>query len=181
MPNALLKRLADDPEVKRVHYDREITADNYPDGVHRRRRACTRSYGYNGAGIGVAVIDSGITPWHDDLTAVDAVSVRDQRVTAFVDFVNGRTTPYDDYGHGTHVAGIIAGNGYDSTGSQRGRRAGRHRSSRSRCSTPNGHGHDQLHHRGARLGRREPRSLQHPRRQHVGRRRRFASPTRPTR
>ena len=26
----------------------------------------------------------------------------------FVDFVNGRTTPYDDNGHGTHVAGIIA-------------------------------------------------------------------------
>jgi serine protease AprX len=37
-----------------------------------------------------------------------------------MDFVNGRTAPYDDNGHGSHVSGIIAGNGVDSRGAYAG-------------------------------------------------------------
>ena len=76
--------------------------------------AAREEYGYDGNGITVAVIDSGITPWHDDLADPDAAGA--QRVARFVDFVNGAEQAYDDYGHGTHVAGIIAGNGADSNG-----------------------------------------------------------------
>src|SRR5207247_3844041 len=74
------------------------------------------SMGFTGAGIGVAVIDTGITTWHDDLTnqSKTLYPFGNQRVQKFVDFVNARTQPYDDNGHGSHVAGIIAGNGYDS-------------------------------------------------------------------
>jgi serine protease AprX len=53
-----------------------------------------------GYGIGVAVIDSGIEPGTDF----------DDRITAFYDFTNGdirAVAPHDDYGHGTHVAGLI--------------------------------------------------------------------------
>ena len=71
--------------------------------------------GLDGAGIGIAVIDSGIA-YHDDLADASGP----QRVDRFVDFVGGQSTPYDDYGHGTHVAGIIAGNGYDSGGKRTG-------------------------------------------------------------
>ncbi len=42
------------------------------------------------------------------------------RVTAFVDFVNGRQASYDDSGHGTHVAGCVGGNGYASRGMYKG-------------------------------------------------------------
>jgi len=113
--NGQLKKLAKSPAVLSIHYDRPIAAHNYITGLTIGSTAVRLDQGYTGAGIGVAVIDSGISSWHDDLTG--AVSpYGDQRVTKFVDFVHGRTMPYDDYGHGTHVAGIIAGNGHDSLG-----------------------------------------------------------------
>jgi subtilisin family serine protease len=54
--------------------------------------------GVDGQGIGVAVVDSGIAP-HAALV----------RVVANVSFVTGDSQVTDAYGHGTHVAGIIAG------------------------------------------------------------------------
>jgi serine protease AprX len=118
MPNALLKKLADDPKVKRVHLDREASGDMARTAATVGALSAHLSYGYTGAGIGVAVIDSGITT-HNDLGA-SATSKTGQRVAAFVDFVNNRTTKYDDWGHGTHVAGIIAGSGYESYGARAG-------------------------------------------------------------
>lgn len=65
--------------------------------------------GYLGYGVGVAVVDTGIALHKDFVEGGN-------RVTAFADFINHRTDPYDDNGHGTHVAGIIGGNGYSSKG-----------------------------------------------------------------
>ena len=70
--------------------------------------------GYDGSGIGVAVIDSGIDAEHFDLRGGGQ-----RRTVASVDFV-GRGPSNDPYGHGTHVAGIIAGNGSSSSQLPRG-------------------------------------------------------------
>ncbi|HET9705007.1 MAG TPA: S8 family serine peptidase [Vicinamibacterales bacterium] len=113
IPNWMLTKLADDPNVKRVHHDRKVEGEIARTTATIGAQNVHQQYGFSGVGIGVAVIDSGVTPWHDDLTIANR---QGQRVTGFVDFVNNRTQKYDDWGHGTHVAGIIAGNGYDSSG-----------------------------------------------------------------
>jgi serine protease AprX len=122
--NSQLRKLADSPCVKDIHWDRKTGGEMNRAAIVEGARAVQEAYGYDGAGIGVAVVDSGITGWHDDLTYrgsnPNVKVVGGQRVTKFVDFVNGRLTPYDDNGHGTHVAGIIAGNGYDTLGARAG-------------------------------------------------------------
>src|SRR6266567_1009845 len=67
------------------------------------------SAGLNGSGIGIAIIDSGIYS-HPDLKNSSGQS----RVVYRQSFIGG--VQYDDYGHGTHVAGIVAGNGASSSG-----------------------------------------------------------------
>jgi len=116
LPNPAIASLAFDASVGRIALDRVVSATWERTGATIGAVAVREDLGYDGAGIGVAVIDSGITNWHDDLTGASSA----QRVDAFVDFVNGRTQPYDDYGHGTHVAGIIGGNGADSDGGRTG-------------------------------------------------------------
>jgi len=75
---------------------------NYADDMERIFGSVER-----GKGVGVAVIDTGVSP-HYDLVKPQ------NRIVAFKDLLGNREIPYDDDGHGTHVAGIIAGNGYTS-------------------------------------------------------------------
>ncbi|AIS51752.1 serine protease AprX [Thermoanaerobacter kivui] len=69
--------------------------------------------GYTGKGVTIAFLDTGIYP-HPDFTKPK------NRIVAFYDVVNGKKQPYDDNGHGTHVAGDAAGNGYASNGKYKG-------------------------------------------------------------
>ncbi len=64
---------------------------------------------YFGKGVGVAVVDTGIALHKDFIESRN-------RVIAFADFINHKMDTYDDNGHGTHVAGIIGGNGFSSKG-----------------------------------------------------------------
>jgi serine protease AprX len=124
LPNRKIKALAERSEVLSLHYDRRVAMHLNRAAVTVGARYATAFWGYDGAGVGVAVIDSGIAGFHDDLTYQGWSSkvrvVAGQRMTAFVDFVNNNPVAYDDNGHGTHVAGIVAGNGYDSFGARAG-------------------------------------------------------------
>jgi serine protease AprX len=75
-----------------------------------------------GRGVTVAVIDTGIAGNMPDFKKPDGTS----RVLESVVTNPTATTPEDRYGHGTHVAGIIAGNGYgrDSSDKQYGQYLG---------------------------------------------------------
>jgi serine protease AprX len=123
LPNGLIRQLAAHPAIFRVHDNRGVATHNSRTAGTVGARYARDWYGLTGTGVGVAVIDSGIATFHDDLTVgLDTTHYPygDQRVAKFVDFVDGQTLPYDDNGHGTHVAGTIAGNGYDSYGKQAG-------------------------------------------------------------
>lgn len=83
---AQMNRVADIIDLKWAH-DRNIMGEN----------------------IGVAVVDTGIC-MHKDFTEGK------NRIKSFHDLIHGRIEPYDDNGHGSHVSGIIGGNGFLSGG-----------------------------------------------------------------
>lgn len=68
---------------------------------------------YTGKGVTVAIIDTGITT-HKDLTYPS------NRIIGFKDIINNKYKPYDDNGHGTHIAGLVASNGASSKGKYKG-------------------------------------------------------------
>ena len=84
--------------VRASHFNTDAEFDNETVD-YASLEAYTQTGG--GAGVGVAVVDSGIEPGTDF----------DNRIAAFYDFTHGdvrAVTPMDPYGHGTHVAGLIA-------------------------------------------------------------------------
>lgn len=101
-----LSELAVHPGVKKIWLDREVHAvlDTASPVVSAPE---TWNLSYTGEGITVAIIDTGIYP-HPDLIKPN------KRLVAFRDFIKNKTSFYDDNGHGTHVAGCVAGNGYKS-------------------------------------------------------------------
>ena len=124
VPNSELGNLAATSEVVHLSHNRPVFARNFRTSLTSGTFFARRLMGLTGEGIGVAVIDSGIATFHEDFTVRPGSSQTypygNQRVAFFKDFVNGRTLPYDDNGHGTHVSGIVAGNGFDSYGEQSG-------------------------------------------------------------
>ena len=102
MTTESIYRIINSPEVDYISFDSKVytlldiatpTIDAY----------FPHDKGYEGEGITIAVIDTGVAP-HDDLTRPN------NRIVGFKDFVNSRDLPYDDNGHGTHVVCTIRQN-----------------------------------------------------------------------
>ncbi len=120
VPVSALPALEADPEIASVTIDHPMNVmDDLTNGA--TGVSSVWNSGFTGAGVGVAVIDSGINDSHPDLHGSNGAS----RVVYHQDFTGTATTnsngaKYDLYGHGTHVAGIIGGNGSLSGGQYEG-------------------------------------------------------------
>ncbi len=98
-----LEALSDDPSVDHLSGDARVqrmSVTNEATGATQVWSGIAGLGGYTGRGIGVAVIDSGVTA-HAALRG---------RVVAEFDFTGKKGSAVDKFGHGTHVAGIVAGN-----------------------------------------------------------------------
>ena len=102
-----LEQIASLPEVKHIEEDKRVTASvthvATKDGNSPVRSATSRA---TGKGVRVGIIDTGIDYMHEALGGGLGAGFK---VAGGYDFVNNDSDPRDDNGHGTHVAGIIAG------------------------------------------------------------------------
>jgi serine protease AprX len=113
IPASMLAELARDPNVTYITPDRaqKMAANPVTEEFATAVEAdvAAAQYGFDGTGVGVAVIDSGVAA-HPDLNNANGVS----RVVYSQSFVTGDATTSDEFGHGTHVSGLIGGNGSSS-------------------------------------------------------------------
>ncbi len=103
LPEKAVAALRASPGVTRIEPDGLVHAvDAELDrswGVKRIGAGIVHALPNTGAGVKVAIIDTGVDYSHPDLTA---------NYGGGYDFVNGDDDPMDDHSHGTHVAGIVA-------------------------------------------------------------------------
>src|SRR5262249_37732389 len=106
-----IQQLSSQQNVLYISPDRSLAPlDNNATGAINAQMLSPSAY--NGSGIGVALIDSGVNVHPDFFTGLLPLS----RVTYNKSFVAGTSSTADQYGHGTHIAGLIAGDGIASSG-----------------------------------------------------------------
>ncbi len=126
LPADALIELAIEDSVERVSLDGVVAATS----VSSRVAANEPGYGsgnssYKGSYVGVAVLDSGVANHWDLSEGIKQYSFLDGNYPAPAIGDNqiekyNETGRVDEYGHGTHIAGIVAGSGKLSSGSYSG-------------------------------------------------------------
>jgi serine protease AprX len=106
VPAGSLRHLARSRHVSRITLDQPVEASNDINYATVGADIAYGTYGLDGNGVTVAVLDSGIAE-HPDITG---------RIVTEVEIVGHEKGFADYFGHGTHVAGIIAGTGSISKG-----------------------------------------------------------------
>jgi len=109
-PLSVIREIASFKEVKYISLDRDVQLLGHVEkttGAEAMRQQSGNS-GLNGTGIGIAVLDSGIYNAH---LAFNTSGNASSRIVANVDFTGEGITQADPFGHGTHVAGLMGGNG----------------------------------------------------------------------
>ncbi|MBC8164889.1 MAG: S8 family serine peptidase, partial [Bryobacteraceae bacterium] len=118
LSGAAVSELSDDPDVEYISPNRMVGASAVADPAvvdyfyETSTAKIARSYGFTGKNIGVAIIDSGVFD-HNDLKGTDNGN---SIIVYRENFVKGESDTKDMFGHGTHVAGVLAGNGKLSSG-----------------------------------------------------------------
>src|SRR6478609_5090102 len=110
IPVRMLAWLQNHPDVVYISPDRPNKVASDDDIPAVEGDVARQQYGLDGTGVGVAIIDSGVFN-HDDLQKSNGLG---SRIVYSESFIPGDPSTNDAYGHGTHVAGILAGNGHDS-------------------------------------------------------------------
>ncbi|MFE7463882.1 S8 family serine peptidase [Streptomyces sp. NPDC057499] len=96
--------------VAKIWYDApaKVTLDTSVPQIHAPEAWAA---GYDGTGVKVAILDTGVDLTHPDVKG---------RVVTAKSFIDGVATVQDGHGHGTHVASTVAGSGAASDGRYKG-------------------------------------------------------------
>ncbi len=104
----VVERIRRLPYVRRVHPDVAVRATDAPSNALIGADRVQADLGVTGRGVVIAVIDTGVNYEHPDLGGGFGPGFK---VLGGYDFVHDDDDPMDDHWHGTHVAGIAAGDG----------------------------------------------------------------------
>ena len=108
----LLERLLEYPEVEFITLDEYLFLCGMSVSTANNTRISSKC-NLSGKGVCIGILDSGVYP-HSDLLKPTS------KINYFKDLINNLSYPYDDNGHGTCIAGLIASSGEKSKGLYRG-------------------------------------------------------------